>query len=780
MADYDFRELSPDDFEHLVRDLLQKQLGVTLESFTSGRDKGIDLRYSADPSSTLIAQCKHYAGSNYSTLYSHLKLKESAKVHILKPSRYIVATSLGLTPDNKESIRSLFDPYCKSTADVLGRDDLNDLLGKYPQIEQQHFKLWLTSSTVLQKLLASSIFNQSELEVERIKRKLRLYVANVSFEEARRILEKSHYCIVAGIPGIGKTTLAEMLVVDYLSRGYEVIKIASNMSEAFEVYRRDRKQLFYYDDFLGQTSLVDKLGKNEDQSILKFIDSVHHSKESRLLLTTREYILKQAKATYEKLGASEVDSEKCVISLESYSNFQKAKILANHVYFSNLSEEHKANLLADQNYSKIINHPNYNPRIIEMMTGFASKPEHEGETYTDTFIRNLNDPSTIWNHAFKNQISEAARTLLIVLLTLPNVVHHDDLEQAFTAYYHHQAIKHNFSTKPLDFRNALLELEGNFISIEIKDSQSFITPHNSSVLDFLHGFVEANPSTVKDLCESTVFFQQGMRLWGARREQSSFSRPIHSLTKKYASFFLQSLTRTFESAECRSFASNQIFIGGEISRHPTSLENRALFVVHVAQVLRTEAAYDVVGEVVSRLISSTRKDGVDKAGFFDLIRSLVAVDFDFGVPRNRVLGAAKEFFTREMNTIKDFVLFLEFSRQFEGFASDEDKREVRLLFEKLKERHEIESPSFKFSSDVEEYSESLSLVADAFGYDVEDHLKWLEQIGNEMRVEEEEDEKQDYYADLYQEEFGYRKYSSDRSENIDSLFKSLSDLPTRS
>jgi hypothetical protein len=45
MADYDFRSLSPHDFELLCRDLLQKPLGMTLESFTMGRDSGIDFRY---------------------------------------------------------------------------------------------------------------------------------------------------------------------------------------------------------------------------------------------------------------------------------------------------------------------------------------------------------------------------------------------------------------------------------------------------------------------------------------------------------------------------------------------------------------------------------------------------------------------------------------------------------------------------------------------------------------------------------------------------------------
>jgi hypothetical protein len=39
---YDFVNLSPDDFQLLVRDLLQAELGILLETFTCGADKGID------------------------------------------------------------------------------------------------------------------------------------------------------------------------------------------------------------------------------------------------------------------------------------------------------------------------------------------------------------------------------------------------------------------------------------------------------------------------------------------------------------------------------------------------------------------------------------------------------------------------------------------------------------------------------------------------------------------------------------------------------------------
>ena len=47
MPRYDFRSLSSQDFEELVRDLLQAEWKVALEAFKAGRDAGIDLRYAA-------------------------------------------------------------------------------------------------------------------------------------------------------------------------------------------------------------------------------------------------------------------------------------------------------------------------------------------------------------------------------------------------------------------------------------------------------------------------------------------------------------------------------------------------------------------------------------------------------------------------------------------------------------------------------------------------------------------------------------------------------------
>lgn len=97
MPNYDFKSLSPVDFEVLVRDLLQEELNVRLESFRSGRDLGIDFRYSLDAGGEIIVQCKHYADSTFAKLLSDLRKRELPKIESCPRPVTLSAHPLALT-----------------------------------------------------------------------------------------------------------------------------------------------------------------------------------------------------------------------------------------------------------------------------------------------------------------------------------------------------------------------------------------------------------------------------------------------------------------------------------------------------------------------------------------------------------------------------------------------------------------------------------------------------------------------------------------------------------
>lgn len=514
MPDYNFLNLSPEEFEILTRDLLQKKLGVTLESFSSGRDRGIDLRYSKNRGKTIIVQCKRH--STYNGLLHELR-SEIIKVKKLNPKRYILSTSIGLTPDKKNRILKLFKSYIKSYEDIIGKEDLNNLLNLYPEVEKNHIKLWLSSTNILthimDKIINNKIYNQSNFERENIKDEIKIYVENKSFNEAMKIIGDNKFVIISGIPGIGKTTLARILVYYFLAKKKfdDFIFLSNDIKEGFQVFRSNHKQLFFFDDFLGTNFLVTQFSTNIDHMIVQFIRKIKKSRNKILILTTREYILNQAKMKYE-LFNSEPDLEfaKCIIDLSKYTRLVRAKILYNHLYFSKLPSNYIENLLKDNNYFNIIEHHNYNPRIIEAITKEAKLKRIKSDKFYETFISYLDNPTGIWEHAFNNQISTFARWILMILLISETPITLEDFKTEIDKFIIINNNKNNVNSSMLDFDKSLKELENTFITIGIDHitTSQIIEFQNPSIKDFLRLYLGKNSNYIKDLIAGAVFFNQ--------------------------------------------------------------------------------------------------------------------------------------------------------------------------------------------------------------------------------------------------------------------------------
>ena len=136
MADYDFRTLSPNDFEILIRDFLAAEYhcawrhsGVAATAaFGRGRDGGIDLRAKA-PEGKVIVQCKHYLGSSFKDLRSSAR-REVPKMDKEKPDRSLFVTSQNLSRTRKDTLAEDLDPWLSDTADLLPQVDINDLIAR--------------------------------------------------------------------------------------------------------------------------------------------------------------------------------------------------------------------------------------------------------------------------------------------------------------------------------------------------------------------------------------------------------------------------------------------------------------------------------------------------------------------------------------------------------------------------------------------------------------------------------------------------------------------------
>lgn len=365
---YDFSSINDKDLEELSRDILSKKMGVNFQSFRTGSDKGIDLRYSTiNNENEIIVQVKHYLKSGISQLKNKLKNEELEKVFELNPKRYILVTSLPLSPQIKDEIKTTFDPFILSTDDILGQDDLNNFLRNHREIEENHFKLWFTSTTVLTRILKNGVKGRSEFVSSKIIERVKIFVPSITHKKSVEILNNRNFILITGAPGIGKTTLADMLTYQLLAQDFELIYVRE-IREAEEAFDPFKKQVFLFDDFLGAITLDLTSSRNVDSAIINFIDRIKCDKDKRLILTCRTTILNQAKEESEIINNSTIEVSNHEVKIQDYGNLEKAKILYNHLYFSNLSKELKSVFFKNYFYWKVIKHPNYNPRLIQFFT----------------------------------------------------------------------------------------------------------------------------------------------------------------------------------------------------------------------------------------------------------------------------------------------------------------------------------------------------------------------------------------------------------------------------
>lgn len=519
MGCYDYKSLSPQDFEELTRDLLQAEWNVPLEAFKAGRDRGIDLRYAPLDGGTTIIQCKHYASSSVSNLLSHLRSGELPKIRQLQPRRYALVTSLPLSPTDKDKIVEACRPFILVPADVVGADDLDGLLSRHPAIERANFKLWLTSTAVLDRVLHNAEVAHTEFEVERIRRKLPVFVHNKAFPRAQQLLQEQRVVIISGVPGIGKTTLAEMLLFAHLEESYQPVVIQTDLAEGKRLFRAQGKQIFYYDDFLGQTFIGDQrtyLGNNHDAALISFMEMVRNTPHSRFVLTTREHILRRAFQVSERFLRSTMMAHRCVLELGDYSFGQRARILYNHLYFSDLPQRYKDVILEDDFFLDIIKHDHFNPRLIEWLASLTRLQSPPPEQYRQRINGLLQAPETLWAHAFETQISDAGRDLLLTLYSLGEWADVVDLEQAFEAIHRGNSERYNRPRGPGDFRAALQELDGAFLSYRSGRAE-FINP---SIRDFAAGVICRIPAIAFDLAGNAIRFKQITSLWNLATERA--------------------------------------------------------------------------------------------------------------------------------------------------------------------------------------------------------------------------------------------------------------------
>lgn len=375
----------------------------------------------------------------------------------------------------------------------------------------------------------------------------------------------------------------------------------------------------------------------------------------------------------ESFRSANLKPHRCTIDLHHYTRFNKAEILYNHVYFSELSYKHKQDLLKNRRYLAIIDHRNYSPWVIEWMTQNERWLPIESDDFGTAFLDVLENPNEIWRNAFERRISFAAQCLLVVLVSLPGRTYHDDLKEAFVNYYRHICAAQNSVPQHTAFRDALEELEGTFIAINVWSAKIVVIQfHNPSVRDFLETYLASDPDSILALLSTATYFTQLQWLWGKpsigglEAGKPFQKRPRYrSILIEHSDLFIERLETTFDSKD------PSVVIALAAKTVPARSAGRLVFLHEVSNSFRNERL-DRFKE--NRLANINERAQLGKEFTFELEQLARQVK------GSSYFDVVKEAFFLSLKKNADFERYLVFKYRYRDLITDEDQAFVEKRF----------------------------------------------------------------------------------------------------
>jgi hypothetical protein len=448
------------------------------------------------------------------------------------------STLIGTTSD---TLYGVFKEWMTSPADVFGARDVDGLLTRHTAVERRHAKLWLATGSQLFWSTHSELANRASALRQRVEESLPLYVLNRGYGDAVAILDTHRVCVIAGVPGIGKTMLAQVLLADAMSAGYEPIEVSGDIDEAWTALSTKEPQVFLYDDFLGQLSFSERLGKNEDVRLAAFISKVSSTESKRLIMTTREYILHDAQRVYERLRGLD-ERMHFVLALANYTRGDRARILYNHLWHAEVSEEALTEV-ASGGYRSIVDHANYSPRLIEYCTRSPFDTRSPG--YANRVLHALDHPEHLWRVAFESHLTEEQRLLAVTLAAMPPRAEIGDLQTAHAGLSSAMSVPMTAAM----FRAGLEVMEGTFIAIGEVEGEPTVTFHNPSIREFTLDWLADDPDLLTTVLKSATYFEQvrQLYLYATGSTRNGGHAALLAVLEAHADTLKETMTRTIYS-----------------------------------------------------------------------------------------------------------------------------------------------------------------------------------------------------------------------------------------
>lgn len=505
-----YANLNDVEFEALCKDIMERILGVSLRRFGPGRDGGVDLTDDVSAKS-IVVQVKHYRNSTTDQLVRSLK-SELPKVVELDPQQYYICCSRELTAANISELYRYFQNYMLSDRHIITLVEIDEFLKQNDNrdILKKHFKLWLDDTGILQELGNDEVFVDCEAFLDDADELHKLFVRTSAYDSALNALENDQTLCIIGDPGVGKSITSKMLVLYYASQGYRV-RYTSNVTDLGSLKASLRsddraKEVILLDDCFGQAYF--EMKSTQSTELISLIKYVKRRPNKILILNSRITIFQEARQRQRDLAScmERKDFKVHFLDINKLSIEEKAKILYNHLSFSGIPEDYFEDIKTDFRYRRIINHRNYNPRIIE----FVCNPKRYKSIPSNKFFlfiqKHLDNPREMWKDEYDDRLKLEDRILLQTIYSLTTTT--VNAEAARRCFEHRIAGIPNIDKTVDQFSRSLQRLNEGFIRILDNRGIRELSMQNPSINDFLDGRLLNNNVERTELLSSICMVNQ--------------------------------------------------------------------------------------------------------------------------------------------------------------------------------------------------------------------------------------------------------------------------------
>jgi len=229
------------------------------------------------------------------------------------------------------------------------------------------------------------------------------------------------------------------------------------------------------------------------------MDRIKKDKTKRFILTSRTNIFNQGLALSDTFRSKNIENEEFIIKIESLKDIDKAHILYNHIWHSDLDEEFIDEIYVEKRYKEIIKHKNFNPRLIEFITDIKKIQlgQIEAKNYWNYIVEKLDNPQDIWKKAFDKDSDEFNRIIVMLTVFNGNKIEEDKLRDSYNSYIKLTGLTNSSHTSK-EFDSIIEEVVKYFLNrTKTYDQKIEYSLFNPSIADFVLNRYKNNSAILK-------------------------------------------------------------------------------------------------------------------------------------------------------------------------------------------------------------------------------------------------------------------------------------------